>query len=82
MLALNTPLFDGAGVGAGGALLAGGSVGSGLGALTHPTLTAPAATAEEPDAGHAGVRARGAVTVLPLPARITLAETTVALPVI
>lgn len=75
-------LLYGAGVGAGGAFLTGGSVGSGLRAVTDATLTVSTAAAQHPNAGHACVLTCGAVTVLSFPAGITLTVTTAALPVI
>lgn len=75
-------LLYGAGVGAGGAFLAGGSVGSGLSAVADATLTVAAAAAQQPDAGHACVLACGAVTVLSFPAGVTLTVATAALPMI
>lgn len=66
-----------AGIGAGGALVAGGPVGSRLGALAGPTHTLAPATTQQAKAGHTGVSTAGAVTVLPLPVRVTLAEPTV-----
>lgn len=75
-------LLNGAGVGAGGALLARGSVGAWLRAVTHTALAVAASAAQHADAGHARVGARGAVAVLALPAGVALAEATVALAVI
>lgn len=60
-------LFDGAGVWAGGALLAGVSVGAGLGTLTAAAHAGAMATAHQPIAGHAGVSACGAVAVVSCP---------------
>lgn len=57
-------LLKGAGVGAGGALLAGVPVGAGLDAHAAAALTLATAAAQQPVAGHAGVRARGAVAVV------------------
>lgn len=74
-------LLYGAGVGTGGAFLTGGSVGSGLSALTHPADTLAPAAAQQADAGHAGVDAGGAVALLPLPTGITVAGATVTAPV-
>lgn len=75
-------LFYRAGIGAGGAFLAGRSVGAGLRAMAHATLTAAASATQHANGRHAGVCARGAVTVLTLPAGVALAEAAVALPVI
>lgn len=75
-------LLNGAGVGAGGALLARGSVGAWLRAVAHAALAVPASAAQHADAGHARVGARGAVAVLSLPAGVALAEAAVALAVI
>lgn len=74
--------LNSAGVGAGGALLARGSVGAGLRAVAHAALAVAASAAQHADAGHARVCARGTVAVLALPAGVTLAEATVALAVI
>lgn len=75
-------LLNGAGVGAGGALLARGPVGAWLRAVAHAALAVPASAAQHADAGHARVGARGAVAVLSLPAGVALAEAAVALAVI
>lgn len=75
-------LLNGAGVGAGGALLTRGSVGAWLRAVAHTALAVAASAAQHADAGHARVGARGAVAVLALPAGVALAEATVALAVI
>lgn len=72
----------GAGVGAGGALLARGSVGTWLRAVAHAALAVATAAAQHADAGHAHVRACGAVAVLALPAGVALTEATVALAMI
>ena len=69
-------LLDGAGVGAGGALVTGGPVGPRLGALAFAADTGAAATAQPAHAGLAGVCARGAVAVLPRPVRVTLTGAT------
>lgn len=74
--------FDRAGVGAGGAFLAGWSVGAGLRAVAHATLAGAASATQHADVGHAGVCARGAVTVLALPAGVALTEAAVAFPMI
>lgn len=74
--------LNGAGVGAGGALLTRGSVGAWLRAVAHTALAVAASAAQHADAGHARVGACGAVAVLPLPAGVTLAEAAVALAVI
>lgn len=50
--------------------------------MAHTALAVAAAAAQHADAGHAGVRARGAVAVLALPAGVTLTEATAALAVI
>lgn len=50
--------------------------------MTNPTLAVTPATAQQADAGHAGVYARGAVTVISFPASSTLAEPTATLPMI
>lgn len=78
----DTLLFHGAGVRTGGTFLTGSPVGPWLGALTHPTLAGASSAAQQADAGHAGVRARGAVTVLAFPAGVTLADATAALSII
>lgn len=70
-------LLHGTGVRAGGALVTRGPVRTGLGALTGPTHTLAPPTAQQTQVGHAGVSTSGAVTVLALPVRCTLAETTV-----
>lgn len=75
-------LFYSAGIGTGGAFLAGSSVGTGLSTLTDPTLAVTPATAQQADAGHAGVYVSGAVAVFSFPASITLAEPTATLPMI
>lgn len=72
-------LLKGAGVGAGGALLAGVPIGSGLDAHTAAALTLAPAAAQQPVAGHAGVRARGAVAVVASPVRVAQAVPTAAL---
>lgn len=64
-----------------GALLTGVSIGAGLSALTNPAHTVTPAAAQQPYAGHAGVCAGGAVTVVSFPASITLAEPTATLPI-
>lgn len=60
-------LFDGAGIWAGGALLAGVSVGARLGALAAAAHAGAMATAHQPIVGHAGVSACGAVAVVACP---------------
>lgn len=70
-------LLHGAGVRAGGALVARGPVGTWLGALTGPAHTLAPPTAQQTHAGHAGVSTPGAVTVLTLPVWRTLTEATV-----
>lgn len=49
--------------------------------MAHAALAAAASAAQHADGGHAGVRARGAVTVVTLPAGVALAEAAIALPV-
>lgn len=71
------PLLHGAGVRTGGALVARGSVGTRLGALAGPARTLAPAAAQQAQVGHAGVGASGAVTVVTLPVRRTLAEAAV-----
>lgn len=68
-------LLHGAGVGAGGALIAGGAVGPRLGALAAAAHALASAAAQQTQAGHAGVGAGGAVAVLSRPVRVALAET-------
>lgn len=63
-------LFDGAGIRARGALLAGVPVGAGLGAVAFAADAGAVAAAHQPVAGHAGVRARGAVAVVSGPVRV------------
>lgn len=74
-------LFDGARVRAGGTLFAGGAIGPRLRALAHATFAAAAAAAQQADAGHASVDARGAVAVVAHPAGVALAEAAAALAV-
>lgn len=70
-------LLHGAGVGAGGALVAGGPVGPRLRALAGPAHTLAPAAAQQAHAGHAGVGAPGAVAVVTLPVGGALAEAAV-----
>lgn len=70
-------LLHGAGVGAGGTLVAGGAVGPRLCALAGPAHTLAPPTAQQTQAGHAGVGAPGAVAVLALPVGGALAEAAV-----
>lgn len=74
-------LLKGAGVRAGGALLAGVPVGARLDAHAAAALTLAPAAAQQPVAGHAGVCARGAVAVVAGPVRVTQAVPTAALAV-
>lgn len=71
-------LLHGAGVGAGGALVARGPVGAGLGALAGAAHTLAPSAAQQAQVGHASVGAPGAVAVVALPVGRTLAEATVA----
>lgn len=70
-------LLHGAGVRAGGTLVACGAVCTGLGALARPAHTLAPTAAQQTQAGHAGVSTSGAVAVLALPVWCTLAEATV-----
>lgn len=70
-------LLHGAGVGAGGTLVAGGSVGPWLCALTGPAHTLAPPTAQQTQVRHAGVGAARAVAVLALPVGGALAEAAV-----
>lgn len=74
-------LFYGAGIRTGGTFLTVVSVGAGLSALTHSTLTVSPAAAQQADRRHAGVFACGAVTVFSYPASVALAESTATLAV-
>lgn len=64
-------LLKGAGIGAGGTLLTGVPVGAGLDADTAAALTLAPPAAQQPVAGHAGVRARGTVAVVAGPVGVT-----------
>lgn len=75
-------LFNSAGIGAGGAFLTLGSISTRLSALTDATLAVTPGAAQHAIAGHAGVCPGGAVTVFSLPAGVTLADSTAALPMI
>lgn len=70
-------LLHGAGVGAGGTLVAGGAVGPWLCALTGPANTLAPPAAQQTQVGHTGVGAPGAVAVLALPVGGALAEAAV-----
>lgn len=70
-------LLHGAGIRAGGALVTCGPVGTRLGAITGPAHTLAPTAAQQTQAGHTGVSTSGAVTVITLPVRCTLAEATI-----
>lgn len=71
-------LLDSAGIGAGGALVTGAAIGPQLGATAGPAHTLATPAAHQAHVGHAGVYARRAVAVLPLPVHIALTDPTVA----
>lgn len=70
-------LLHGTGIRAGGTLVTCGPIGTRLCALAGPTHTLAPPAAQKAQAGHTGVSTSGAVTVLTLPVRCTLAEATV-----
>lgn len=74
-------LLKGAGIRAGGTLLTGGPVGARLDADAAAALALAPAAAQQPVTGHAGVGARGAVTVVAGPVGVTQAVPTAALAV-
>lgn len=74
-------LLKGAGVRTGGAFFTGVPVGAWLGAVTLATDALPPTTAQEPTAGHTGVCACGAVTIISRPVGFTDTITAITLPV-